>query len=273
MLTWWPALTVGLVLLGIYLVAWWGRPRTLPSWSKWRLGAWIVGTSMVVGALSPSLTALAHHDHRFHMGQHLLLGMYAPLALVLAAPVTLLLGSSPRSLQRVLTRVLRSRVVHVVSHPVTAAVVNVGGMFLLYLTPLYGASMAHQAGHGLVLLHFLAAGWLYAWAIAGPDPAPRRPGMATRVTVLIVAAGAHAFLAKFLYARAHMFAGHHGDASTMEAAAQWMYYGGDVAEILLAVMLFRWWYRRRSAGVRSSTRQRSELPDSSSRFPLATGST
>jgi hypothetical protein len=24
-----------------------------------------------------------------------------------------------------------------------------------------------------------------------------------------------------------------------------MYYGGDLAEILLAVLLFSWWYRRR----------------------------
>jgi putative membrane protein len=46
-------------------------------------------------ATSPPLEALAHADARGHMAQHLLLGMYAPLALVLGAPLTLLLGSIP----------------------------------------------------------------------------------------------------------------------------------------------------------------------------------
>jgi putative membrane protein len=31
----------------------------------------------------------------------------------------------------------------------------------------------------------------------------------------------------------------------MEQAAQWMYYGGDIAEILLATALFASWYQQR----------------------------
>ncbi|MFH5824437.1 cytochrome c oxidase assembly protein [Georgenia sp. AZ-5] len=128
------------------------------------------------------------------------------------------------------------------SHPVTAAVLNVGGMFVLYLTPLFPLSLHHAGLQALVLVHFLLAGCLYAWAIAGPDPAPRRPGMGTRVAVLVLAAGAHAYLAKLLYARVaeSVPEGHDGAAE----AAVWMYYGGDVAEVLLAVALFTSWYRR-----------------------------
>ena len=39
----------------------------------------------------------------------------------------------------------------------------------------------------------------------------------------------------------------------MEQAARWMYYGGDLAEVVLAVLLFAEWYRRRArAGVRAT---------------------
>jgi putative membrane protein len=103
-----------------------------------------------------------------------------------------------------------------------------------------------------VHVHFLAAGYLFAWAIAGPDPAPRRPGIGTRTAVLVLAAGAHSYLGKLLYARAGELphgAGH--GASEMEVAAQWMYYGGDLAELLLAAALFATWYRHagRTAGM------------------------
>ncbi|RJN32868.1 cytochrome c oxidase assembly protein [Nesterenkonia natronophila] len=264
---WWVPALLGGALIGGYGWALFLRPSTLPKWSLWRTLAWTAGVLAVVIALSPPLVEPAHHDHRYHMAQHLFLGMYAPLGLVLGAPLTLLLGALPRRGQLGLTRLLRSGPVHAVSHPISAAVLNIGGMFVLYLTPLYTISMERQEIHWLVLAHFLLAGYLYTWSIAGPDPAPRRPGMATRVTVLILAAGAHAFLAKFLYANSAQFADGHGhshshdEAASMEAAAQWMYYGGDIAEVALAVMLFSWWYRRR----KSSQKPASALATASTR--------
>lgn len=247
MTTWWPSVIVGGGLLLAYLFVLSRRPDTLPRWSPWRTTAWAVGAVLAGAALTPWLGAHAHHDHRLHMAQHLLLGMYAPIGLVIGAPLTLLLGTLGPSAGRGLVRFLRSAPVHVLSHPVTAALLNVGGMFVLYLTPLLALSGEKPLVHWLVMAHFVAAGCLYTWAIAGPDPAPRRPGMATRVVVLVVAAGAHAWLAKLLYsgAGAHTVQGH-GHASTMEQAAMLMYYGGDVAELAVAVMVFSWWDRRRA---------------------------
>ncbi len=40
-------------------------------------------------------------------------------------------------------------------------------------------------------------------------------------------------------------------AESIEQAARWMYYGGDLAELVLAVLLFAKWYRR---GARAGTR-------------------
>lgn len=220
------------------------RRRTRP-WPVARTVSWVAGAVLVGVAVSPPLTAFAHADPRGHMAQHLLVGMYAPVALVLAAPVTLALAASPPRTARRVTAVLRTPALHVLAHPVTAALLTVGGVWLLYLTPLYAATLRSGVLHAAVVVHLLASGVLFAWAVAGPDPAPRRPGTATRLTVLVLAAGAHATLARLLFAQAGTLPPGAGlPRATSEAAAQWMYYGGDLAEVALAVALLAGWYRR-----------------------------
>lgn len=121
---------------------------------------------------------------------------------------------------------------------------NIGGMYLLYLTPLYAATLNNTYAHHLVHIHFLAAGYLFAWAIAGPDPAPRRPDLRTRLIALFLSMAAHAYLSKIMYAY-YLPQGTPHSADQIRIAAQLMYYGGDLAEIMLAVALFSIWYRRR----------------------------
>jgi putative membrane protein len=214
------------------------------DWSGWRAAGFIFGLVLVGVAVSPALHALGQQDPRGHMIQHLLLGMFAPLALVLAAPVTLLLGELPVACRGTVRRLLRSRVLHGLAHPATAAVLDMGGLYLLYLTPLYGVSTTNGLAHHVVNLHFLLAGCLFTWSIAGPDPAPRRPGITVRALVLVAAGAAHAYLAKLLYARApELPPGSSYDLGQVQAAAQLMYYSGDLAELALAVALFAIWYR------------------------------
>ncbi|WP_153396486.1 cytochrome c oxidase assembly protein [Ornithinicoccus halotolerans] len=237
------ALPAALYLLGVTR---WQHRRTR-AWSRWRTGSWLLGLLLVAAALAPPLAAAGHADPRAHMVQHLLLGMYAPLALVLAAPVTLLLGGATPggNLRRRVTRLLRSRPVHVLGHPLAAAALVTGGLWLLYTTPLYAATLQHPAVHHGVHAHFLASGALFAWAVAGPDPAPRRPGTAVRAAGLLLAAAGHAVLAKLLYARAGAWPPGSGQAPRdLQEAAQLMYYGGDGAELVLALALFAGWYRR-----------------------------
>ena len=75
-------------------------------------------------------------------------------------------------------------------------------MYLLDLTPLYTLSARSALVHHPLHVYFLLAGYLFDWAVAGPDPAPRRPGMGLRITVVVAAGGAHSLLAKLLYSRA-----------------------------------------------------------------------
>lgn len=242
LVAWLPSVSVVVLPAAVYLVAVGRLRRNGRRWHGGRTASFVLGLALVGAALSPVIDA---GSARGHVLQHLLLGMYAPIALVLGAPFTLLLAGLPVPVRRPVAVVLRSRSLHVLSHVTTAAVLVVGGLYLLHLTPLYALSTRSPAVHHLLHLHFLLAGTLFAWAIAGPDPAPRRPRVAVRLTVLVAAGGAHSLLATLLYSRAPALppgSGH--GAAEVEVAAQWMYYGGHVADLLLLVALFAARYRR-----------------------------
>jgi putative membrane protein len=238
-----PALAATLPAAG-YLTGVGRLRRRGRAWSSWRTSSFGLGLGLVAAALSPAVEAAAG-DARGHMVQHLVLGMFAPLALALGAPMTLLLSALPPRGRRPVTALLRSRPLRALTHVATAAVLSVGGLYLLYLTPLYALTTRSEAVHHLLHLHLLVSGHLFAWAVAGPDPAPHRPGMRTRIAVVIAAGGAHDFLATLLYSHApHLPAGGGSTAAEMELAAQWMYYGGHLADLALLTALFAAWYRR-----------------------------
>lgn len=243
-------LATALVLAYLVGVRWRARRQRRP-WQPWRTVSWCTGALLLAAGLAPSLAHSATTDLRAHMAQHLLLGMYAPIALVLAAPITLALGALPTGAARRLTGALRDPVLHVLSHPVVAAVLSTGGLYVLYLTPLHGLSQRQPLVAGLVAAHLVVSGVLLAWSVAGPDPAPGRPGVTVRGAVLVVSAAAHAVLAKVLYAGAGANGASPAATRSAETAAQWMYYGGDLAEIVLAVALLSGWYS--SAGRRART--------------------
>jgi putative membrane protein len=213
------------------------------GWSTWRTASFLAGCTLLALGLAPDLLPdpLAE-DFRWHVFQHLLIGMFGPLALVLAAPITLVLRSvTPRG-GRLIGRVLRSHAVHLIANPVSASALNLGGLAVLYLTPLYAATTGSPVLHHLVHLHFLVAGYLFAWVIAGPDPAPRRPSVPARLVVLGVAIAVHATLSQLVYAGALINIPVPPDQRRGGAAL--MYYGGDIAELLLAFALVATWRRR-----------------------------
>lgn len=213
-------------------------------WSNWRTASFTAGIGILCIAVSSPLSMLAHSDFRVHMIQHLLIGMLAPLCLVLGAPVTLALRILPVAIARWVVWVMHTELVYWLTHPITTLFLNIGGMFLLYLTPLYKMSLSSTALHYLVHIHFLIAGYLFAWSIAGPDPAPRRPGLSIRIAVLFVAMATHGILSKLMYI--YVFPGNTPhSAEEIRSAAKIMYYGGDFAEVLLAIVLLSTWYTKR----------------------------
>ncbi|WTL50494.1 cytochrome c oxidase assembly protein [Streptomyces sp. NBC_01497] len=222
------------------------------GWNPWRSASFVVGLALLGVALLPPLGPAAHTDFRGHMAQHMLIGMFAPLALVLAAPVTLLLRVLPTARARRVTAVLHSLPARALAHPVVALALSTGTLGVLYFTPLYNTAMAHTPGHWLMDAHFFASGCLFAHVIAGPDPAPARPGVPARIVCLGAAITVHALIAEAMYGG--FFIDIHSPISQVQQGAEIMYYGGDIAELLLAGALVTTWRpepRTRTAATRS----------------------
>ncbi len=209
------------------------------GWPRRRSLLWVTGTVAAVAAVAGRMAEAAQASFVAHIAAHLLLGMVAPLLLVLAAPVTLLLRALPVSAARRVSALLSSRPVRVLTEPSVAAVLNVGGLWLLYTTGLYPAMHHHPWLHLLVHAHMFLAGYLFTAAIASVDPMPHRRGYPHRALVLVLALAAHDILAKYLYI--HPPAGVADVAA--ETGAMLMYYGGDAVDLALIVLLCARWYR------------------------------
>ncbi len=248
-----PALLPWLLLASIlcfYLLAAVREQRRPAGWRAGRSLAFAAGILLLGAAWASPLASLTHQDLRAHMVQHLLIGMLAPLGLVSGAPLTLALRALPARFSQPAARFLGSRALRPLSHPFSALFFNLGGMYLLYLTPLFAASLEAPWLHSLILAHFLLAGSLFTWAVLSPPGVRSRVPAQTRLAALLLSTGAHAVLGKLMYAYALPRTALFG-AEQVRAAAQIMYYGGDLAEILLAVLFFGLWYRdraRRSQG-------------------------
>jgi putative membrane protein len=188
------------------------------------------------------------------MAQHLVISMAAPLLLVLARPLTLALRVVTGRPRRGLVRVSRSRGVGWLVFPPVAALVDIGGLWLLYRTGLFAATHDDAWLHAAVHLHVLTAGMLFTFAVCQVDPLRHHHGLALRAGSLIAAGAVHAVLAKTLYGEPP--SGTAFTVTDLARGAELMYYGGDLVEIAVAVVLAARWY---AASGRDLTRARRRM--------------
>ncbi|MGW0838940.1 cytochrome c oxidase assembly protein [Streptomyces sp. NPDC002787] len=198
--------------------------------------------------------------------RHLIVGMAAPLLLVLARPLTLSLRALPPGrTRRGLLATAHARPVGLLLRPPVAAVVDIGGLWLLHRTGLFAATHRQPLPYAVTQAHVLAAGLLFTFAVCQLDPVRRRWSLAVRGAALLAAGAAHAVLAKGLYAAPPP--GTAFTAGDLRTGAQLMYYGGDLVEIGLAVTLAVQWYARRHASGSVRRRDGTPAPTAAHRHP------
>lgn len=182
------------------------------------------------------------------MVSHLLLGMLAPLLIVLAAPMTLALRTLPVNSARGLSRILRSWPIRVISNPIFASFINVGGLWLLYTTNLYMLMQQNIFLHMLVHIHVLIAGYLFTLSIIYIDPSPHRTSFIFRSIVLLIALAGHGVLSKYIYAHPPNSV----SVEESEIGGMIMYYGGDVIDfVLIFILCFQWFKTTRPRSLSS----------------------
>lgn len=215
------------------------RRSRLRKWPRYRYAFWILGVCCAAAAVVGPLATRAHIDFTAHMLGHLLLGMLAPLLLVLAAPVTLLLRTLNVPAARRFSRVLKSWPARILSHPIVASFLNIGGLWVLYTTNLYVEMQQNIFMHLLVHIHVFFAGCLFTLSMIYIDPTPHRFSFLYRAIVFVLALAGHGILSKYIYAQPPNGV----PAAQAETGGMLMYYGGDSIDLVLILILCFQWFR------------------------------
>jgi putative copper resistance protein D len=191
-----PVVT-GLVVVaaGLYL---WGvlrvrRRHPARPWPWWRTASFLGGLGVVVIATESGVGS--YDDVLFwdHMVQHLLLLMVAPPLLVVGQPATLLLHASRNPLHTWGKKLLRSRVVTLITWPPFGVALYTATVVGTHLTGFMNLVLANDAAHQAEHALYLAAGYLYFLPLIGREPIRWRVSYPSRIFLLFVAMPVDAF--------------------------------------------------------------------------------
>ena len=186
---------VALYIKGVVILA-----RRGDKWPVGRTISFALAISAIDFATSGGLGVYALFSFEYHMIAHMVIGMIAPIGLVLSAPITLALRTLPqgrtpdeRGVRGTLIALLHSRYSMVLTNPLTALALFDGSLFVLYFTDLFGNLMQSHVGHLAMNLHFFLAGFLFFHVIIGIDPNPKKIPYIVRIVILFAAMSIHAF--------------------------------------------------------------------------------
>ncbi|GLE54683.1 hypothetical protein ATCCBAA256_42930 [Mycobacterium montefiorense] len=170
------------------------------SWPSGRLVSWLLGCLILLFTTSSGVKAYGSAMFSVHMAEHMTLNMFVPALLVLGGPVTLALralrparDNQPAGPREWLRWLIHSNVVAFLAHPVTAFLLFVSSLYVVYFTPLFDTLGRYHWGHELMSLHFLLVGYLFYWGIIGIDAGPRKLPFLGRLGLLFAVMPFHAF--------------------------------------------------------------------------------
>ncbi|MFM7597625.1 MAG: cytochrome c oxidase assembly protein [Actinomycetota bacterium] len=197
-----PVFLVGmLTLAGLYIA---GVISLYSRGDKWPWGrtiSWLIGVSLVIWTTNAGIAVYSQVSIGLHMVQHMTMSMLAPMFLVLGGPFTLALRALPPSTngrwgaREWIVWGLHSTIAKVVTNPIFVFVVFSMSLFALYFTPLLPWLMGSHIGHLSMQLHFILAGYLFAWIVMGVDPVPKPLPYWAKFGLILLMVGVHAFFA------------------------------------------------------------------------------
>ncbi len=170
---------------------------------KWPVGrtvSFALGIGAVNFATSGGLGLYSHFSFSAHMSAHMIIGMIAPIGIVLGAPITLALRTLPigrdsqeQGIRGSFVALLHSKLGKFYTNPIVALAIFDGSLFALYFTPLFGSLMQGHTGHFIMSLHFLLAGILFFQILIGIDPMPQKVPHLVKIIIIFAAMSIHAF--------------------------------------------------------------------------------
>jgi len=222
-----------------------GRGVRAERWPWRRTGCWLLALLVLLVAVDGPIGIYGEALFWVHMVQHLLLIMVVAVLLVWAQPLRLLGG--PR-----LDRVLGSRVVRSISHPLIALCVYTAVVVFTHLTGFQQAAATHGGVRAGELALYLVAGWLYFLPLVGAELAPWSPPFLLRFVLLALGMGADTLTGVALMLTREALAPAYGAAragwgpsplADQHIAGAVMWFAGDLLMMMLMILVVTQWGR------------------------------
>ena len=198
LLTWeWDIFVIPVLFLtsSLYVLGWWrlrkGGHTQLAH--GWRLAAYLGGQFSLVVALLSGVDIYQSSLFFFHMIQHEILIMVAPVLLLLGNPLPVMLWGMPRAGRRFFARLLGRRAAFRsylarMSSPGTAWLIFTATIWLWHDPGAYQAAIHHDLIHYAEHITFFLAAMLFWWHITAAAPrVHRRLGLGKRIGLIILA--------------------------------------------------------------------------------------
>ncbi|TFB52555.1 cytochrome c oxidase assembly protein [Cryobacterium tagatosivorans] len=169
------------------------------AWPLHRTIFWVLGMLALFYITNGGVNVYGKYLFSTHMLAHMALTMLVPVLLVPGAPVTLAARAirkrhdGSRGSREWILLAVHSRFAGFVSHPIVAAVIFAGSLWIFYYSALFSWATTDHIGHEWMVVHFLITGYLFVQSLIGIDPVPYRLPHAFRLLLLLGTMAFHAF--------------------------------------------------------------------------------
>lgn len=182
-----------------YLAGVWRLRHRGDRWPMPRTVVWLVGMFFLFYTTNGPLNLYEGYLFSIHMLGHMMLTMAIPTLLVLGAPITLALRTIAKrrdgswGTREWIMWALHTPYAKFITHPIVAAFIFAGSLWVFYYTPLLRWATTTHLGHQWMIIHFLISGYLFALSLVGIDPVPYRFPYPIRLVTLLATMGFHAW--------------------------------------------------------------------------------
>ncbi len=220
----------------------------------------LLGLTAIAVALQSGIERYDATLFSVHMVQHVILIFLAAPAIVLAAPITLLLRVATPAVRRErILPVLHSRVVRFLGHPLVAWLLFTGVMWGTHLSPLFDAALENPWLHDLEHVLYLGSAILFWWPMVGRDPSPWRMGHPARLLFMFMQMPFNSFLGVAILFSGTVLYPHYATTGRLwgptpledqQAAGALMWGLGDAGFLLALLLATAAWMRHDEAAAR-----------------------
>jgi len=160
-------------------------------WPLWRTALFFLGLAALLAALASPIDGYAAVSFTVHMVQHMLLTVVAAPLLMLGAPIRPLLRGIPAAVRAAVVRPLARAhavraLVHLLRHPLVAAALYVGGLYVWHVPGPYDAALADARVHVVEHAWFFFSALLFWSVVVDPEPFRATLGYGARLPYLLV---------------------------------------------------------------------------------------